>query len=115
VGTEQNGLKILNAENCTLADANHIIEGYNVRDSKIICYEDNDHNLWFAIDYLGIFLKKNHIKPFHSVHKNTYGSSLKLSNNLVKAILMDRHSNLWVGTSGGGLHYRAKGQNSFAV
>lgn len=115
VGTEQNGLKILNAENCTLADANHIIEGYNVRDSKIICYEDNDHNLWFAIDYLGIYLKKNHIKPFHSVHKNTYGSSLKLSNNLVKAILMDRHSNLWVGTSGGGLHYRAKGQNSFAV
>lgn len=104
VGTERNGLKMLDLKNKRLLDANKFVDTKNTIDSKVHCFEDREGNMWFAIDYVGIFLKNLNVKPFHIIQKNTPGSAFHLSHNLVKSILSDSEGSLWVGTEGGGIN-----------
>lgn len=103
IGTERNGLKILDPVSLTLHDANNVIDLENINDSKIHVFDDSKGNLWFGIDYAGIYLKKQTEKPFFCI-KKTNNSSFSISNNIVKSILYDSNHNLWVGTDGGGLN-----------
>jgi signal transduction histidine kinase/ligand-binding sensor domain-containing protein/DNA-binding response OmpR family regulator len=104
IGTERNGLKSLNTNTLKLSDSNSTIDVNNIEDSKIHCYLDKENNLWLAIDYTGIYLKKDMPKPFLYINKNS-ANAVSLSNNIVKSILKDKSGNLWVGTDGGGLNY----------
>jgi len=112
VGTEHNGLKIFNPlQNC-FTDANHLIDIPNVKKTKFFCFEDNSGDLWFGIQYLGIYHKISSIKPFHSIGNSTEKVQ-EISHFVVKAILRDGQDNLWVGTDGGGLNVKWKGSKEF--
>ncbi|MEO7989917.1 MAG: two-component regulator propeller domain-containing protein [Chryseolinea sp.] len=100
IGTERNGLKVLDILNNQLRDANHLIDVDNILDSKITCYIDRDNNLWLGISHIGVYLMKANSKPFYILNKSNSG----ISNNSVNSILLDHHKNVWIGTDGGGLN-----------
>ncbi|MDB5012557.1 MAG: hypothetical protein JWQ25_759, partial [Daejeonella sp.] len=104
VGTERNGLKTLDLLNNRLFDANKFVDTKNTIESKVHCFEDRQGNMWFTIDYVGMYLKNSNVKPFHVIQKNTPRSAFHLSHNLVKSILSDSEGSLWIGTEGGGIN-----------
>ena len=83
----------------------------NIEDTKIHCYTDREENLWFAIDYTGIYLKREDSKPFFNLSKNPH-PGLGISHNIVKSILLDKQGNLWIGTDGGGLNLKKKNNST---
>jgi signal transduction histidine kinase/ligand-binding sensor domain-containing protein/AraC-like DNA-binding protein len=114
MGTEHNGLKIYNPGKNTFTDANHLIDIPNVRKAKFYCFEDNLGDMWFGIQYRGIYHKISSVKPFHSIG-NSKEKVQELSHFIVKAILRDSKDNLWVGTDGGGLNVKWKGSKDFVL
>ncbi|MBV5314136.1 MAG: response regulator [Prolixibacteraceae bacterium] len=114
VGTEHNGLKIYNPAKNTFTDANHLIDIPNVKKAKFYCFEDNFGDMWFGIQYLGIYHKISSMKPFHSIG-NSKHKVQELSHFIVKSILRDGKDNLWVGTDGGGLNVKWKGRKDFVL
>lgn len=109
VGTEYHGLKELDLKNRILIDANELLDVDNVSKSKVLCYEDRLGDLWFGINYQGIYHKVKRVQAFKSLTP----SNSALGQHLVKSILLDSHENLWVGTDGGGLNILTKGSSLF--
>ena len=109
VGTEYFGLKELDLKNRRLIDANSILTVDNVSKSKVFCYEDRFGDLWFGINYQGLYHKIKRVQAFNSFTP----SANNLSHHLVKSILRDSRGNLWVGTDGGGLNILKKGSSQF--
>jgi signal transduction histidine kinase/ligand-binding sensor domain-containing protein/AraC-like DNA-binding protein len=114
VGTEHNGLKTYSPGLNKFIDANQIIDIPNVKKAKFYCFEDKQGDMWFGIQYLGIYHKISSTKPFHSIG-NSKRKVQELSHFIVKAILRDSKGNFWVGTDGGGLNVKWKGRNDFVV
>ena len=114
IGTEHNGLKQYNPETNKITDVNHLVNLSNADKAKFFCYEDHANDLWFGIQYRGIYHKISSVKMFHSIG-NSNKASFELSHFIVKAILHDSKGNLWVGTDGGGLNVKWKGSSEFVV
>ena len=114
VGTERNGLKTIHPDTYTLEDANDQIHIENVNDTKIHCFIDYNENLWLGIDYSGIYFKPKKTKTFYAITKNKNGTT-RISNNIVKAVLLDSKNNLYIGTDGGGLNYLPAGSSTMKV
>ena len=114
VGTEHNGLKIYDLKKNQFSDANHLIDIPNVSKAKFYCFEDNQGDMWFGIQYRGIYHKISSVKQFHSIG-NSKNKTQELSHFIVKAILRDSKDNLWVGTDGGGLNVKWKDSKDFVV
>ncbi len=114
VGTEHNGLKQYDSESNKIIDVNHLISLSNIEKAKFFCYEDKTGDLWFGIQYRGIYHKISSVKSFHSIG-NSGKASLELSHFIVKSILLDSKGNLWIGTDGGGLNVKWKGASKFEV
>ncbi len=114
VGTEHNGLKTYQTQTNQLIDANHLIDLPNVRKAKFHCYEDKLGDLWFGIQYRGIYHKISSVKPFHSIG-NSNNPHQELSHFIIKSIILDSNGNLWIGTDGGGLNVLWKGAKEFSI
>lgn len=111
VGTEYYGLFKLDIRDKKLLNCNNLLEVENIEKSKVTCYEDGAGDLWFAVNYQGLYHK---IQPFYPFHSFT---SLKnnLSCPLAKSILRDNQGNLWLGTDGGGLNFSPKESETFQM
>jgi len=114
VGTEHNGLKQYDPESNLIKDVSHLVNLTNVGKAKFFCYEDNAGDLWFGIQYRGIYHKISSVKSFQSIG-NSGKALLDLSHFIVKSILTDSKGNLWIGTDGGGLNVKWKGSSGFVV
>jgi len=114
VGTEHNGLKMYVPGTNQFVDANQLIDIPNVKKAKVYCFEDRQGDMWFGIQYLGVYHKISSHRPFHSIG-NSKKKVQELSHFIVKAILRDSKGNLWVGTDGGGINVKWKGQKGFEV
>lgn len=109
VGTEYNGIKILDLDNRKLIDANGQFQVNNIEKSKVLCYEERNGDLWFGVNYQGLYHKTKPFYPFHHLSLTKH----KLSHHLVKSILLDSKNNLWVGTDGGDLNIMPDGSDKF--
>jgi signal transduction histidine kinase/ligand-binding sensor domain-containing protein/DNA-binding response OmpR family regulator len=109
VGTEYHGLKELDLKNRVLVDANALLDVDNVNKSKILCYEDRWGDLWFGVNYQGLYHKVKRVQAFNSFTP----LNCNLGHHLAKSILHDSRGNLWVGTDGGGLNILKKGSSQF--
>lgn len=98
IGTEYRGLKELDLKNLKLIDANLLLTVDNVSKSKVFCYEDRLGDLWFGINYQGLYHKVKRVQAFNSFTPSTQNPG----HHLVKAILRDSRGNLWVGSDGMG-------------
>ncbi len=114
VGTEHNGLKIYDPKQNKFTDVNYLIDLPNIKKTKFHCYEDNLGDMWFGIQYRGIYHKMSSMQPFHSIG-NSKKKNLELSHFIIKSVLHDSKDNLWVGTDGGGLNVKWKGSKEFVV
>ena len=114
VGTEHNGLKQYDPVSNKLTDVNHLVNLTNIDKAKFFCYSDQAGDLWFGIQYRGIYHKISSVKMFHAVG-NSGKATFDLSHFIVKSILRDSKGNLWVGTDGGGLNVKWKGTDEFVV
>lgn len=112
VGTERNGLKTYDAEKNQIADANALIDLPNIQKGKVHCYEDRSGDMWFGIQFRGIYHKISSVKPFHPLG-NSKKMNLNLSHYIVKSVVKDKEGTLWVGTDGGGINLLEKGSKSF--
>ena len=108
VGTERNGLKTYDAEKNQITDANSLIDLPNIQKGKVHCYEDRSGDMWFGIQFRGIYHKISSVKPFHTLG-NSKKMNLNLSHYIVKSIVKDHEGTLWVGTDGGGINLLEKG------
>jgi signal transduction histidine kinase/ligand-binding sensor domain-containing protein/DNA-binding response OmpR family regulator len=113
VGTEHNGIKTYDVAGNRFVDVNQMIDIPNVRKTKFLSFEDRQGDMWFGIQFKGLYHKISSALPFH-----TLGSSKRqeqmLSHFIVKSILRDRNGNLWVGTDGGGLNVKWNGRSDFS-
>ncbi|WP_282039263.1 hybrid sensor histidine kinase/response regulator transcription factor [Saccharicrinis aurantiacus] len=99
VGTEYAGIQSINKKTLILQDANKLENINNLNKSSVICQKDNDNDLWYAINYVGIYHQVNPTFPFISVTpKNS-----QLNHHLVRTIIKDKNENLLIGSDGGGL------------
>lgn len=112
VGTERNGLKTYNPETNQITDANSLIDLPNIQKGKVHCYEDRSGDMWFGIQFRGIYHKISSVKPFHPLG-NSKKMNLNLSHYIVKSIVKDQQGTLWVGTDGGGINLLEKGSKTF--
>lgn len=112
VGTERNGLKNYDSDKNIITDANSLINLPNIQKAKVHCYEDHSGDLWFGIQFRGIYHKISSVKPFHPIGSSTK-SNLNLSHYIVKSMLKDKNGTLWVGTDGGGINILEKGAKDF--
>lgn len=112
VGTERNGLKKYDPEKNLISDANSLINVPNIEKGKVHCYEDRSGDMWFGIQFRGIYHKISSVKPFH-ILGNSKSNNFNLSHYIVKSILRDKEGTLWIGTDGGGINLLEKGSNKF--
>ncbi|MCO4806545.1 MAG: histidine kinase [Flavobacteriales bacterium] len=76
----------------------NVSEWFPLKDTKIHAIISDDESLWFATQSKGLcrFNRKDSTAQFIT-------SSHGLANNHVRALFTDSWSNLWIGTSGGGV------------
>jgi len=114
VGTEHNGLKIYDDTKNRFVDSSQLIDIPNVRKTKLLCFEDHQGDMWFGIQFRGVYHKASSALPFHSIGSSSREEQM-LSHFIVKSILRDKKGNLWVGTDGGGLNVKWNGSKEFSL
>ncbi|NJK94083.1 MAG: hypothetical protein HC905_03345 [Bacteroidales bacterium] len=105
-------MKIYDPDRNIITDANALIDLPNIQKGKVHCYEDRSGDMWFGIQFRGIYHKISSTKPFHPLG-HSKKSNLNLSHYIVKSIVKDRNGTLWVGTDGGGINLLEKGSQKF--
>ncbi len=87
-------------------DSSKIIERFNLKDNLIRrIYKTKNGTIWMATGKEGLAAWTNTSTPRSSFIKHNPYDSLSIANNNVYDIAEDQMGNLWVSTSGGGLHY----------
>lgn len=110
VGTDGNGLWLLNEKNDKLLAYDSPNYGFNPMKGKVqSLYEDRQGNIWAAYVEKGVLVIPVADEAFKIIQSNPF-SGLDFSDQSVTALLTDQDQTLWVGTNGGGL-FRLKDRN----
>ena len=72
----------------------HEIQHYNLNFEVLILYKDNKNQIWAGTSGKGIYRFNAETKVFEKVYPQYFSTT-------IKAILVDSHNNLWVGTNKG--------------
>lgn len=110
VGTDGNGLWLLDEKNRKLLPYDSPNFGFNAMKGKVqSLYEDRQGNIWAAYVEKGVMVIPVADEAFKVIQSKPF-SGLDFSDQSVTALLMDQDQTLWVGTNGGGL-FRLKNNN----
>ena len=124
VGTEGNGLKIINPNSHTINKCNLSYGNLDFSNGKIhgvIC--DNKDNLWVAIYQKGVLKQTVAKYPFNYYGCRSWAENI-IGNNCISSVYKSKDGFLYVGTDSDGLyvvdtkinsskHYVSDGENSF--
>lgn len=72
----------------------HEIQHYNLNFEVLLLYKDNKNQIWAGTSGRGIYRFNGETKIFEKVYPQYFSTT-------IKAILVDSHNNLWVGTNTG--------------
>ena len=104
IGTENDGLKVFDAERETISDLRTSTltvdtDGWKVHELM----EDNQGNVWVGAYQRGVMIMPKSMFGFRNVDFNEYGKE-KIGSICVTSIISDKERFcLWVGTDGGGI------------
>ncbi len=104
VGSDGNGLYLLNAETLELSKVKYQNVNFNFAKSKIhSIIEDKSGNIWLGIFQKGIFLLDESEAIFKNYGYNTTNPLLRIGSSCVTA-LEECNNYIWFGTDGDGLY-----------
>ncbi len=114
IGTEDNGIDILNIEANTFRHNRHdpLNQSSLNHDSVWQIYKDNAGNIWIGTYGYGINLLSGN-KSFISHYSYQPGNENSLSHNMVNSFVEDKNNNIWIATDGGGLNLFDRQRNQF--
>lgn len=103
IGTDGNGLWLLDESNDKLSPYDSPNFGFNPMKGKVqALYEDRHGNIWVAYVEKGAMVIPASDDAFKVIQYNPF-NGLDFSDQSVTALLIDQEQTLWLGTNGGGL------------
>lgn len=115
VGTDGNGLWLLDESNNRLLPYDSPNFGFNPMNGKVqALYEDKQGNIWVAYVEKGAMVIPAINDAFQLIQYNPF-NGLDFSDQSVTALLIDQDQTLWLGTNGGGLFCLKSKDGSFQL
>jgi signal transduction histidine kinase/ligand-binding sensor domain-containing protein/DNA-binding response OmpR family regulator len=100
------------------------IRGYNSHDKLLptvqftsLCYDSQENILWAATRDVGLLKMQTDGRQLKLIQQFSHepGNPNSLKTNYTWPLLLDKQSNLWIGTIGGGLHKLEKEQSGIQI